>query len=138
MFRTRGLPETTSLSPDYITVAYGTNDWSWSGKTLDEITENANAYFTKLTSLYPSAEIFYISPLYRGDEGRITTLGDFFGAVERFSEVAKKFGCKVINGRDLIPHSSLMFDDKYLHPNDLGFTQYAKALEKELRKLGVC
>ena len=137
MFRTKSLPEKTSLAPDYITVAYGTNDWSWSGKTLEECTNNAKEYFEKLVGLYKKSKIFYISPLYRGDEKRITTLGDFFEAVESFSEVARGFGCSVINGRELIPHDSLMFDDKYLHPNDLGFTQYAKALEKELRKLGV-
>ena len=137
MFRTRSLPEKSSLSPDYITIAYGTNDWSWSGKTREECTENARVFFEKLTSLYKNSRIFYISPLYRGDEGRITTVGDFFGAKDAFIEVAKSFGAEIIEGRNLIPHSPLMFDDKYLHPNDLGFTQYAKALKRELEKFGV-
>lgn len=137
MFRLRILPESSSLSPDYITVAYGTNDWSWSNKTREECVQNARDFFNKLTGLYKNSRIFYISPLYRGDNKRITTVGDFLGAVEEFSKVAREFGCEVINGVNLIPHDSQMFDDKYLHPNDLGFTQYAKSLEKELRKLGV-
>ena len=137
MFRLRILPEESSLSPDYITVAYGTNDWSWSGKTLEECVEKEKAFFTKLKGLYPDAKIFYISPLYRGDNHRITTLGDFRGAVKAFSDVAREYGAEVIDGVKLIPHSPLMFEDKYLHPNDLGFTQYANALLKELALLGL-
>ena len=137
MFKTVSLPEVSTLTPDYITVAYGTNDWSWSEKTLEQCVENAHAYFKKLRGLYPTSRVFYISPLYRGDEGRITTLGDFFGAVEAFAAVAREYGAEVICGRELIPHSSLMFDDKYLHPNDLGFTQYASMLIKRLKALGV-
>ena len=137
MFKTDILPEAATISPDYITVAYGTNDWSWSGKTLEECVEKEKAFFAKLKGLYPDAKIFYISPLYRGDNHRITTLGDFKGAVKAFSEVAREYGAEVIDGVKLIPHSSLMFEDKYLHPNDLGFTQYANALLKELALLGL-
>ncbi len=137
MFKEKILPDTVSLAPDYITVAYGTNDWSWSGKTREECVKNAELFFGKLKRLYPRARIIYISPLYRGDNERITTVGDYFGAVECFKNVARSFGADVIDGWKLIAHSSAMFEDKYLHPNDLGFTQYAKALLKELSLLGV-
>ncbi len=137
MFRTSSLPETTSLTPDYVTVAYGTNDWSWSGKTLSECRDNAISYFEKLEKLYPASRIIYISPLYRGDNSRITSLGSFDEAVGCFTEVARGFGADIIDGVKLIPHDSAVFEDKYLHPNDLGFTQYAKALIAELALLGV-
>ncbi len=137
MFTVRCLPSVSSLQPDYITVAYGTNDWSWSHKTLEECRENAVEYFKKLRGLYPESEIFYISPLYRADNSRITEVGDLAGAVRCFSAVAESLGCSVINGEGLIPHHKGMFEDGYLHPNDLGFTQYANALLKELRKRGV-
>ena len=137
MFRTESLPETSTLTPDYITVAYGTNDWSWSQKSLSECIDCADAYFKKLRVLYRDARIFYITPLYRGDESRITSVGDFHGASSAFAEVAKRYGAEIIDGRTMIPHHTLMFDDKYLHPNDLGFTQYANALIKKLKELGV-
>ncbi len=137
MFKTDSLPQTSSLDPDYITVAYGTNDWSWSHKTLKECKANAVSYFEKLKNLYPKSRIVYISPLYRGDNTRITETGDFTGAVECFSAVARSFGADIIDGRELIPHSPSVFEDKYLHPNDLGFTQYAKALLARLSSIGV-
>ena len=99
--------------------------------------EKETLFFKKLRALYPKSKIFYISPLYRGDNKRITTLGDFSGAVKAFSEIAREFGFEVIDGVKLIPHDSAMFEDKYLHPNDLGFTQYASALIKELSGRGL-
>lgn len=137
MFREENLPDKSSFTPDVITVAYGTNDWSWSNKTREECAQNAKRYFSKLRRLYPDARLFYISPLYRGDNGRITTVGDFDGAVKEFSSVAEEFGAEVIDGVKLIPHTPEVFEDKYLHPNDLGFTQYAKALLSELEKRGL-
>jgi len=92
MFKEASLPESSSLTPDYITVAYGTNDWSWSEKTLEECVENARKYFKKLTSLYKSSKIIYISPLYRGDNKRITSVGDLDTAIQSFSSVAREYG----------------------------------------------
>ncbi len=137
MFKGASLPEKTSLSPDYITVAYGTNDWSWSHKTLDECIANERIYFEKLKALYPCSKIIYISPLYRGDNTRLTELGGFKESVRCFAETAAGYGASVIDGWELIPHTSEVFEDKYLHPNDLGFTQYAKALLRELYRLGI-
>jgi hypothetical protein len=40
----------------------------------------------------------------------------------------------VINGVNLTPHLEEFFSDKYLHPNDLGFSVYTENLYNEILK----
>lgn len=124
------------IDAEIITVAYGTNDWSKT-MTVGEIRESAEKFFAKLKVLYPKARIFYISPIWRGDINATKPCGKFYDAVEPLKAIAKDAGATVIDGVNLIPHDTGVFSDKRLHPNDLGFTQYARALKKELIAHGV-
>lgn len=122
-------------SPDYITVAYGTNDWFHHSRTTIE--RRARDFYTALSKKYPSAKIFAITPIWRS---------------EADAKIAKKFGepctavdglirsvteglanVTVINGWNLTPHVIEFYTDG-LHPNDLGMCVYAKNLAAEIKK----
>ena len=124
----------SDFTPDIITVAYGTNDWA------TEVPKNAfcdriNAFFDALAKNYPFAKIFAISPIWRADWQDIHTLGSFSCVKEELSTVAKKYqNVALIDGFEFVPQKCELFSDKYLHPNEDGFSYYANSLINELKK----
>ena len=113
------LPE--SYSPDIITVAYGTNDWSKCTKEqFDSNSEN----------FYRSAKIFALAPIWRGKlDQRTSDVGEFSYVADKLSSIADSLpNVTAINCFDFIPHSPEMFSPDILHPNSLGFEHYAKNL----------
>lgn len=131
VFRVGALGSTPLFNPEIITVAYGTNDWV-SGINLDE----ARAYFKKLTELYPTAKIFYISPIWREGGDRVVGGFSFEEACSELKSIAKDAGLILIDGDKIMPHMPKMYGDG-LHPNDFGHTQYSKNLLKALAENGV-
>ena len=129
------LPDSLGTSPvfdaDIITVAYGTNDWLGGAPSFDTATE----YFKRLCALYPRARKFYISPIWLKDIDKTPGGTSFYDAVDNFEKRARDEGFTVIRGLDIMHHTEAMFSDGE-HPNDLGFTQYAKLLGGALRKCG--
>ena len=123
-------------APDYITVAYGTNDWAVYPKEKTEVA--CRAFYKALSARYPKAKIFAITPLWRGDFG--DRASGAFGAPLR--EMDKLIGDSVrdlpnvtlILGENLVPHESAFFSEDFLHPSDLGFCQYAANLYEEIQK----
>ena len=61
--------------PDYITVAYGTNDWST--KDSETFKVNCKEFYTNLSKNYPEAKIFAISPIWRKDMNAEKVFGKF-------------------------------------------------------------
>ena len=121
------------FSPDYITVAYGTNDWSHSPKETFE--QNSIAFYRNLSENYPNAKIFMLSPIWRRDRDRVTEVGPFERVEEHFAAIAASLpNVTLISGYDLVPHDSVYFSDEYLHPNDTGFSYYAENLLKKLQE----
>lgn len=119
--------------PDYITVAYGTNDWS--GKTLEEFENNSRAFYTLLSKKYPSTKIFALAPIWRGDMDRETKVGSFYHVAEHLGAVADELpNVTLINCFDFVPKSPEYFSDKHLHPNDEGFRYYFEGLLAEIKK----
>lgn len=115
------------FTPDYITVAYGTNDWS----SIDRETffRNAKAFFTNLTRLYPSAKIFALTPIWRKDLHTPKKYGEFCQVDADIRELTAEFAnITVISCFDFVPHDETYFADLYLHPNDRGFAEYANYL----------
>ena len=53
------------LNPDYITVAYGTNDWSKKGRDIFQV--NSKAFYKALRKNYPNTPIYAITPIWRAD-----------------------------------------------------------------------
>lgn len=113
-------------TPDIITVAYGTNDWS--GRIKEHTVEAANEYYRRLAAAFPKAKIFAITPIWRADEFRHTQVGAFADIIQIVTDAATAAGAVVIDGERMIPHSPAVCSDAYLHPNDLGFQYYAHNL----------
>ena len=117
------------ITPNYITVAYGTNDL-WDYNQCD-FRRNVRDFFQNLAKNYPAAQIFAISPIWRADMVENHTFGSFNNIGDIIAEEASKINNTVyINGTDFIPHESECFGDGFLHPNDAGFEFYSQKLYK--------
>ncbi|MBR2907235.1 MAG: SGNH/GDSL hydrolase family protein [Clostridia bacterium] len=130
------LEDRDAIEPDYITVAYGTNDWSRT-PSREAFADNCRAFYTRLSELYPNARIFAVSPTWRLNGYRTTT---GFGApvteiYPLMCEICEGLpNVTVIDAYNFIPHQKEFFLDRSLHPNDLGFGQYAMGLYREIIK----
>ena len=120
------------IDPDYITVAYGTNDWS--ACQPDTIVRNCTGFYENLAKNYPDTPIFAITPVWRKDED-MDKPAPFSFAEETIREAVKKLpNVTVIRGYDLIPHEENNYGDLRLHPNDEGFAHYAANLFAAMKK----
>ena len=127
------LDDTLEFNPDVIFVAYGTNDWN----AEKDITANAAEYFDKLTKMYPKAKIIDILPIWRTDIDikNTTRKYTFDNAKEYIRNVCANYeNVIVLDGFDYVPHFQNFYFD-HVHPNELGYSYYADALEKDLRKI---
>ena len=122
------------FEPDYITVAYGTNDWSRNDKeTFDR---DCEAFYTRLSANYSEATIFALSPIWRGDkDSGKSKIGEFSYIGEKIKEVADKLPNVIFIDTDgFVPEDSAYFSDLFLHPNDDGFGPYAENLLKAMKQ----
>jgi len=119
------------FEPDYITVAFGTNDWS--KKSRDVFQVNSKIFYQTLRKNYPNTPIYVITPIWRADKDKEVEFG-LFEDVEKDIRVAVQGidNLKVIRGYDLVPKDTSYFGDLRLHPNDKGFEAYFEGLKKEL------
>ena len=132
VFYDGNLDEDLEFIPDFITVAYGTNDWSKS----KNVKENADAYFKKLREIYPQIPVFALLPIFRG--GIIGDIRNGFSLEDirkQITDCATKHNVTVINCKDFVPHHEDYYWDKTLHPNELGFIFYAKGVYEAIKKL---
>ena len=123
-----------NFDPDYITVAYGTNDWSRNDReTFDR---DCEAFYTNLSANYSEATIFALSPIWRGDkDSGKSKVGEFTHIGERIKEVADKLPNVVfVDTNGFVPEDPSYFSDLHLHPNDMGFAPYAENLLREIKK----
>ncbi len=117
--------------PDYITVAYGTNDWTGREGTL--VRQTCSKFFANLTKSYPTSKIFVITPIWRKDYQQGTLFGEFHGMEKLIRELVEQYqNVKVVRGFELIPHDEKYFGDEILHPNNQGFEKYFENLLKEI------
>ncbi|MBQ8332078.1 MAG: SGNH/GDSL hydrolase family protein [Clostridia bacterium] len=121
------------IEPDYVTVAYGTNDWHKKEKEVFE--ENCAAFYQALSRRYPKAKIFAITPIWREDNDRLTKVGSFSYAADYIEQAVKALpNVTVLRGMDFVPKDPAYFSDKYLHPNDEGFAHYFKNLYEAIKQ----
>lgn len=120
------------FTPQYIMVAYGTNDWRWHSR--ETFNKNCFGFYKALSINYPASKIFAITPIWRKDCETKTDFGafsdaekDIFKAVENFENVT------VISGSDLVPKDERYYADCRLHPNDKGFDFYFQNLYSKLK-----
>ncbi len=126
------IPE--DFTPDVITVAYGTNDWSLTDKeTFDK---NSKEFYTTLAKLYPTAKIISLAPLWRTNCERTTAVGTFDYIAKKFSEIAEDIpNMTVIDCYPFLPQDPKMFLDLKIHPSNEGFSYYANGVIEELKKI---
>ena len=119
------------FAPDIVTVAYGTNDWSRE-ICREDIGETVTAYLTRLSAIYPAADIYVLTPIWRENGNTVRaggTLAEFSSAIAR---AASSFGrVTAIDGTTLVPHRSDLLPDG-THPNDEGFLHYAINLRRTI------
>ena len=121
------------LKPDYITVAYGTNDWSKKGRDIFQV--NSKAFYAALSKNYPDAQIFAITPIWRADCQEEREFGLFEDVEKEICEAVKGLpNLTVIRGYDFVPKDSSYYADFRLHPNEKGFEKYFENLSRELKK----
>ena len=132
-FDANHLDDTLEFTPDVIFVAYGTNDWSGD----KDILHNATAYFDKLTRLYPQSEIIDILPIWRTDIAAKNEIKKctFECARNTIKNICTDYdNVTVLDGIDYVPHFQKFYFD-HVHPNELGYSYYADALQKDLKKI---
>lgn len=113
--------------PDFITVAYGTNDWAISEK--EEFLQDSAEFFRILGDKFPDVPILALAPIWRADMHRQTKVGDLEGVVSHYQSVAEHIdNMKVIDCMNFVPHDPACFQDLRLHPNDSGFSHYARGV----------
>lgn len=129
--------DTIDFQPDTVVIAFGTNDFDHYS-SLEELKYHANAYMDLVASEYSACaeNIFYISPIWRGDlEKRKRAVGSFEECRTALADIAVRHGFVHVDGLDLVPHSPDMFGDKFIiHPNEEGFAKYASNLIKIMTK----
>lgn len=119
------------FTPDFITVAYGTNDWSKLKKEV--FVKNFTEFLDKLSVTYKNIPAYFILPIWRGDCDRITGCGTFLDHREYMKNEIEKRGYIALESMDFVPHDSHMFSPDMLHPNDNGFFHYANNLIKYIK-----
>ena len=114
-----------AVTPELITVAYGTNDWSHYGA----LTEDAEAFYRNLRKTYPATPIVAMAPVWRADCKDHPDRKDFRLVAEALQKIAAEVeNVRFVDCFDFIPQDTTLFSDAYLHPNEEGFRHYIRGL----------
>ncbi len=133
-FNPEVIERVTENDPDFILIAYGTNDWQM--KNSEEFRADAQAFFHKIVETYPGVPTFQILPIWRTDLDEVSpNAGDFMECRQRLAKWACTEGITVLDNYELVPYDTDLFSDGYLHPNDEGFAFYARNLCRMLDPL---
>ena len=122
------------FTPDYIYVAYGTNDWG--KKTYEDFIANCRGFFAGLRQMYPAVPMIVVTPIWRKLWQTEKEFGPFHNVEKGIREtVAVYDNIHVICGFDFVPKDPAFYSDQSLHPNDAGFAHYAENLLKAVQEL---
>lgn len=126
--------EKDDFVPDYILVAYGTNDWD---STTEEIVrKHCEGFYSALCRNYPDTPIFALSPTWRTQWEDYRIFGEFRKVDRLMRESLKDYkNITVISCFDFIPKDANYFADRVVHPNDAGFEHYFNNLYKEIKTI---
>lgn len=122
---------------DFITVAYGTNDFKWSPDSAT-FERELTGFYKALNREFGDTPVLVLLPLWRGHEGKGDTfaLGTMQQVRDRIRAEAEKYPAnRVVDCSGFIPPVYDFFADKGLHPNALGHTFYANGLLPEVKKI---
>lgn len=126
--------ETSDYDPDTVIIAYGTNDFFHFPE--DEVRRTkAREFLDLIKAAYGEKRVIVLSAIWRGN-AECQPLGEEFHSFRRYVEqLARERGFFAIDGLTLVPPIPAMYNDKYLHPNDLGFSLYTENLIKQLKDI---
>ena len=128
-------PETVvdiGYEPDVVLVALGTNNFN-PKFSLEYMHENCGDYLDRILNLYPDSKLFCITPIWRGAEHEVRGELTFPSLRKLIADEAEKRNIAVIDGYEMVPHRAEYYADEVcLHPNDMGFANYARKLIKIL------
>ena len=121
------------FTPDYITVAYGTNDWAHDEKEI--FMNNCKAFYELLSRKYPDSKIFALTPIWRAECSKQHDCGEFSFISDYIKEVTERLdNVYCLDGFDFVPHQEKLYGDLRLHPNDEGFKHYARNVYAEMKR----
>lgn len=125
--------EGLDFEPDRVIVAFGTNDFGW-GNPLETVRELTARYLDKAVARYGADKVVCILPTWRSEESKHGK-SDFYAAcVSAIRAEEEARGVHMADGMTLVPHHPDFFLPDRLHPNALGFAQYAQNLIAFLTK----
>lgn len=117
------------FEPEFVVVAYGTNNWF--GNTKEKFTDSCNRFYRNLVTTYPNTKIFALTPIWRDDCMAQKKFGPFEGVEEGIrNAVAGMENVQVISCFNFIPHDKNYLGDFWVHPSDAGFDYYYDNLYK--------
>lgn len=123
------LPE---MDFETVFVAYGTNDWMWANANSYERIEE---FFRAFNNIYTEANKYVILPIWRADMKEKPEFTYSFEDIRQIiKDAASKYKINILDVFGLIPHDPKLYYDEYLHPNEMGFSYYADAVQKCLVK----
>lgn len=118
-----------------ILIAYGTNDWSHK-LSADSIASDAYDYLNEVARIFPTIPTFVVSPIWRADERKTVPSGkSFCWLAEMLSDACKAFPeMRFIDGYNIVPHDTIFFADRRLHPGANGAKLISGYLLSEIVK----
>lgn len=119
---------------DFVTVAYGTNDFGHEDASEELFGENMPAFFAKAAKEFAHVPVYVILPLWRADLDKVyNSVGSFESVRKRIADEAGKYpNFRVVDSWEFIPHKPGFFDDGFLHPNNKGMDRLAAALAEAI------
>ena len=122
------------FTPDYVLVAYGTNDWNRA--KVESMRKNCAEFYRNVRNNYPTAKIFAITPIWRKEYLEPRDFPDFLSVDRIIREVVADIpDVHVISGFDFVKKEEKYFADLRLHPNEEGFAQYFDALWSQIKEI---
>lgn len=128
-----------SLPADVISLSHGTNCWSRTPHSVDQVRANYDAFLTVVRAAHPSVPILVVSPVIRPDAEDVAnqlgaTLADLRGAIEDVVRERQSTdpALVLIEGRPLLEADD-MADG--VHPGDAGHETMAAAIGPQLAQL---
>ncbi len=120
---------------DFVTIAYGTNDFGHKDSAEEGFRNNMPEFLRKAAAEFPHVPIFVFLPLWRQTEEIPRNIGTLQSVRDRIAAEAAKYpNMTVIDCQSFIPAEAKYFADLVLHPNDEGMALYAQQLFCELEK----
>ena len=122
---------------DFITVAYGTNDFTHC-PSREVFEREVSGFYKALHEQFGDTPVLVLLPLWRAHESKGVSfeLGTLPQVRQAIRAIAEEYPANIcVDCGGFIPPVYEFFADKGLHPNALGHTFYAKGLLPQVQKI---